>query len=251
VPGLIEVVTAGTSAPGERHQGLTVGKVAIKTWPGQPLDPFSEHSGVRWIHADAWVPFQASTFVTPAFPGYISGHSTFSRSAAEMLTSFTGSPFFPGGMATYDVPQNAFLRFEQGPSEDVQLQWATYYDAADQAGLSRLWGGIHPPIDDFSGRTAGSQVGKTAWALARKYFDGSILSDPVEVNLATVWPAAATLECQTRRAMYYKLQFSSNLSLPWTDDPAGWQRASDSRITFPLTPVGPKGFYRVLLAPNP
>jgi membrane-associated phospholipid phosphatase len=55
----------------------------------------------------------------------------------------------------------------------VELQWATYFDAADQAGVSRIYGGIHPPIDDASGRRSGYVCGHDAWALANTYFDGS------------------------------------------------------------------------------
>lgn len=54
----------------------------------------------------------------------------------------------------------------------IRLDWATYYDAADQAGQSRLWGGIHIQADDFTGRIIGSQCGKDAWALAERYYDG-------------------------------------------------------------------------------
>jgi len=56
----------------------------------------------------------------------------------------------------------------------VQLQWATYYDAADQAGVSRLYGGIHIAEDDFRGRVMGSQCGKDAWQMANRYWDGSV-----------------------------------------------------------------------------
>ena len=63
--------------------------------------------------------------------------------------------------------------FEAGPSEPVTLRWATYYDAADQAGASRLWGGIHVAPDDFDGRIMGSKVGLAAVELARTYFEGS------------------------------------------------------------------------------
>src|SRR5213076_280535 len=114
-----------------------------------------------------------------------SGHSTFSRSAAEVLTAVTGSPFFPGGIGTFTAPADTGLRFERGPSQDLQLQWGTYYDAADQAGLSRIWGGIHPPIDDFSGRRAGSQTGQDVWALAQKYFDGSY-NPPITVAAGNI-----------------------------------------------------------------
>ncbi len=125
-----------------------------------------------WILATRWVPYQKPTFVTPAFPGFVSGHSTFSRAAAEVLTSMTGSAFFPGGLGEFVIPKGS-LTFEVGPTTDVPLQWATYYDAADQAGLSRLYGGIHIPTDDFAGRRTGSICGKAAWALATQYFDGT------------------------------------------------------------------------------
>ena len=174
-PGLIELVTADTAKAGGRHAGLTVGKVALFAYPGPPTNPTNSHSGVKWVLAQDWTTYQKTTFVSPAFPGYISGHSTFSRAAAEVMTELTGSAWFPGGLGTYDRPVG-ILGTEQGPSASVQLQWGTYYDAADQAGISRLWGGIHPPVDDFSGRRAGSQAGKGAWALARQYFNGSILT---------------------------------------------------------------------------
>jgi uncharacterized protein DUF6851 len=152
-----------------------VGEVAVRTWPGQPADRANEYSGVRWIRAKEWVPYQLNTFVTPAFPGYNSGHSTFSRSAAEVLAAFTGSEFFPGGLGEFVAPKDSFLKFEKGPSEDVRLQWATYFDASDQAGQSRIYGGIHIQADDFTARIAGSQIGREAFLKAKTYFDGSAL----------------------------------------------------------------------------
>ncbi len=172
--GLIEVVTEASSAPGERHAHLSehVGEVTIRSWAGNPGDPETEVGGVDWILATEWVPYQRSTFVTPAFAGYVSGHSTFSRAGAEVLTGFTGSPFFPGGLGEWTIPAGS-LEFEAGPATDIVLQWATFYDAADQAGESRLYGGIHVRADDFAGRTMGAECGTAAWELAQKYFDGS------------------------------------------------------------------------------
>ena len=115
---------------------------------------------MRWILAANWIPYQLPTFVTPAFPGYVSGHSTFSRAAAEVLTAITGSEYFPGGLSGYTIPAGS-LKFEQGPTTDIRLQWATYYDAADQAGQSRLWGGIHV-------RPTTSPVGGSARSAARR-----------------------------------------------------------------------------------
>ena len=115
---------------------------------------------------ERWWPYQRPTFVTPPFAGYVSGHSTFSRAAAEALTRLTGDPFFPGGLAEFTAERNAFLVFEQGPSVDVVLQWATYRDAADQSALSRIWGGIHPPVDDVPGRRMGVAVAERGWTRA-------------------------------------------------------------------------------------
>ncbi|HYY74971.1 MAG TPA: hypothetical protein VE644_01475, partial [Gaiellaceae bacterium] len=127
---------------------------------------------VGWIRAVEWVPYQRPTFVTPAFAGYVSGHSTFSRAAAEVLAAFTGSPYFPGGLAGWTIAAGE-LGHEAGPSRDVTLQWATYFDAADEAAISRLYGGIHISPDDFEGRRIGATCGRAAWALARRYFEGS------------------------------------------------------------------------------
>ena len=173
-PGLVEVITKESSAPGERHAALAdhVGEIAIRTWKGFPEDPTAEASGVGWILAVDWVPYQLPTFVTPAFAGYVSGHSTFSRAAAEVMTAFTGSSYFPGGLYKVPVPAGS-LKVEHGPTTDVTLEWATYFDAADTAGISRLYMGIHISADDFNGRRLGSQCGRDAWALSEKYFEGT------------------------------------------------------------------------------
>ena len=247
IPDLIEVVTSATVASG-RHAGLTPGKIAIVAWPGPPSDPINQHSGVRWIHADSWRPYQRTNFVTPAFPGYISGHSTFSRSAAEILTGITGSPFFPDGLGTHTI---STLGFEKGPSAPLQLQWATYYDAADQAGLSRIWGGIHPPVDDFAGRRAGSQCGREVWALAEKYFDGSVAKTPVAMAMRSLNPTQCELRFNTLRGFYYKLQSTPDLSQSFADDPAGFTRAFDSSLFRVESAAGPRRFYRVITALEP
>ncbi len=172
VPGLIEVVTEVSSSAGERHEGLPTGAIAINAWRGFPKDPKTKTSGVGWIRAVDWVPYQRSTFVTPAFAGYPSGHSTFSRAAAEVMTAFTGDAYFPGGLTSFTVPKGELLH-EEGPTQDTTIQWATYFDAADQAGISRLFMGIHVPSDDVEGRKIGATCGKDAMALALRYFDGT------------------------------------------------------------------------------
>jgi hypothetical protein len=170
-PDLIELITPESSAPGQRHQELGdhVGEVALFAWRGGPDDPETDVSGVAWIRAVEWVPYQRPNFVTPSFAAYVSGHSTFSRAGADLLTAFTGSPYFPGGIGEYTFPAGT-LRHEEGPTADVTLQWATYGDAADEAGRSRIYGGIHVSADDVSGRLMGAECARLAWARAEALF---------------------------------------------------------------------------------
>jgi len=174
VPGVVELITTASSSAGQRHAQLAshVGEIAVRSWQGSPEDPATQASGVGWIRAVEWMPYQRPNFVTPAFAGYVSGHSTFSRAGAEILASITGDEYFPGGLFEWTVDAGTLLH-ENGPTEPVTLQWATYFDAADEAGVSRLYGGIHIAADDFRGRVMGSTLGKYAWTMATLYFDGS------------------------------------------------------------------------------
>ena len=195
IPDKVELITAETIAVGGRHRNVfvnanqnedgnfllnfydfqLVGKIAIKAWNHEPNDPENEVSGTDWILAQNWVPFQNDNFVTPAFAAYVSGHSTFSRAAAEVMTLFTGDPYFPGGLGEKQFDTH-FLEFENGPSRPVPLQWATYYDAADEAGISRLWGGIHIPADDFAGRIMGASIGAEAYRFSvANLFEANLL----------------------------------------------------------------------------
>ncbi len=172
VPGRIELVKEGDSLAGGFNEN--VGKMKLFTWRGPDyiINPNIDEAGVGWILAEDWWPYQRPSFVTPPFAGYVSGHSTFSRAGAEILTKLTGTEFFPGGMGTFDITKNEFLVFEEGPSQDFQLRWATYRDASDQCSLSRIWGGIHVPVDDIPGRIIGEKIGLEAFVFGEKYFSG-------------------------------------------------------------------------------
>ncbi|MEL6251954.1 MAG: DUF6851 domain-containing protein [Bacteroidota bacterium] len=171
-PGLVELVRAGDPLEGIQQQNI--GKIKIKAWRGPDfiLDPDTSTAGVGWILGENWWPYQRPSFVTPNFAGYVSGHSTYSRAASEVLTMFTGDPFFPGGVGEFVAKKDEFLVFEDGPSQDIILQWATYRDASDQTSLSRIWGGIHPPADDIPGRLIGEKVGLDAFTKAKNLFQG-------------------------------------------------------------------------------
>lgn len=172
IENYIEVVESGDALAGVGDEN--VGKIKIYAWKGHGhiADPETDVAGVDWILAENWWPYQKHSFVTPPFAGYTSGHSAFSRAGAEILTMLTGDEYFPGGIGEFTAAQNQFLGFEDGPSVDVTLQWATYRDASDEASLSRIWGGIHPPVDDVPGRLLGLQAGQKAFARAEQYFNG-------------------------------------------------------------------------------
>ena len=186
MPGYIEIVDSLDPLAGIAYEN--VGKIKLYTWKGHDYinDPFTDVAGVGWILGENWWPYQRPTFVTPPFAGFVSGHSTFSRAAAGILEKITGSPYFPGGLGEFTAIENEFLHFEEGPSTTITLQWASYRDAADQCSLSRIWGGIHPPVDDIPGRMIGGQIGDLCFNKADSIFSisqasisSSVLSDTI------------------------------------------------------------------------
>lgn len=184
--GFIEIVEPDD--PLVNQDPANEGKIKLFTWRGHDYidDTEVDQAGVGWILAENWWPYQRPTFVTPPFAGFVSGHSTYSRAAAEVMTMMTGSAYFPGGMGEFIAKKNEFLVFEEGPSQDVVLQWATYRDASDQCSLSRIWGGIHPPADDIPGRLIGEKVGVDAYDFAVPYFSGK--SNPVNNEDSIIYP---------------------------------------------------------------
>lgn len=173
IPGNIELVTKKDplAGPDKEH----VGKIKIKSWRGPDAieNTHKDIAGVGWILAENWWPYQRYTFITPPFAGYVSGHSTYSVAAAEILTQITGDEYFPGGLGSVTIGTD-FLEFEDGPSHPVVLQWATYHDAANETCLSRIWGGIHPPCDDMQGRKMGMKVAGKALEHANLYYKGKV-----------------------------------------------------------------------------
>jgi uncharacterized protein DUF6851/vanadium-dependent haloperoxidase-like protein len=132
----------------------------VRAWGGP-------YQGTRLMDGAAWLPYQAPTFPTPPFPEYSSGHSTFSAAGAEILRLFTGSDRF-GGSVTFPAGSS---KFEAGavPDSDLTLRWATFSEAANQAGMSRRFGGIHFEQGDLDGRATGRAVARLAWAKALAY----------------------------------------------------------------------------------
>jgi hypothetical protein len=136
---------------------------SVRAWGGP-------YRGTQVIRGEDWFPYQGATFPTPPFPEYSSGHSTFSAAGAEILRLFTGSDRFENSV-TFPAGSS---RIEPGatPAQDLTLSWSTFKEAADQAGLSRRYGGIHFEHADLDGRAAGRLVAQQAWAKATGYFTG-------------------------------------------------------------------------------
>ena len=127
--------------------------------------------GTQTIPGEEWFPYQATTFPTPPFPEYSSGHSNFSAAGAEILRLFTGKDRF-GASVTFPAGS---ANFEPGivPATDITLRWANFSDAAAQAGLSRRYGGIHFEQGDIDARETGRLAARSAWAKALTYFEGT------------------------------------------------------------------------------
>jgi len=142
---------------------------------GQQITAWRPFHGAQTFDGALWIPYQTSTFPTPPFPEYISGHSTFSAAGAQILRLFTHSDKF-GDSVTFAVGSS---NTEPGltPKQPVTLSWATFTDAANQAGISRRYGGIHFELADLVGRATGRLVADQAWKRALTFIKGKSEDD--------------------------------------------------------------------------
>ena len=147
---------------------LQRGKI-IQAWGGP-------YQGPSYIKGEDWIPYRPPTTRPHRLPSTPQGNSTFSGAAAEVLTGFTGRGNFelkvtiPAGSSKVE-PKTAT---QPGvPAKPITLSWTNFRYAAEQAGLSRQYGGVHFEHGDKDAREAGSRVGKNAWAKALTYFNGT------------------------------------------------------------------------------
>jgi hypothetical protein len=143
----------------ERYKGQM-----ITSWLG-PKKGYGKVPGERWL------PYQALNVVTPGFPEYVSGHSTFSAAGRAVINQFFGTDNFN---AKVTLPAGS-SKIEPGvtPAKPVVLSWKTLDAMADQAGMSRRYGGIHFESGDQQGRALGALTGLDVWQTAQKYFKGT------------------------------------------------------------------------------
>jgi hypothetical protein len=142
---------------------------------GRQIEAWRPFQGTHAFDGSLWIPYQMTSFPTPPFPEYISGHSTFSAAGARILELFTHSEIF-GDSVTFPSGSS---KTEPGltPKREVTLFWATFTDAANQAGISRRYGGIHFELADLVGRATGRLVADQAWKKALSFIQGESEDD--------------------------------------------------------------------------
>jgi hypothetical protein len=167
------IMDAGIASWDDKRAFDSVRPITAIRWlfQGQQIQAWGgPGKGTVTMDGSQWLPYQPSTFPTPPFPEYASGHSTFSAAGAEILKDFTGSDNF-GDSVTFPAGSSVI---EPGitPSAPVTLSWPTFSAAADEAGISRRYGGIHFEQGDLDGRSLGRLVADSAWTKANLYFLG-------------------------------------------------------------------------------
>ena len=135
----------------------------IRAWAGPGR-------GTQFIFGERWLPYLA----TPPFGEYTSGHTGFSAASADILMRFMGTDDYNASV-TFGPGSS---RIESGvtPKQRTVLSWATFSEAADQAGLSRRLGGIHFEDADIRSRIMGRQVAMQVWEKAQSHWDGTAKS---------------------------------------------------------------------------
>jgi hypothetical protein len=176
------LLDAGITAWDAKRQWNSVRPITAVRWleKGQLVQAWGgPYQGTKTIRGEDWLPYQRANFVTPSFPEYLSGHSTFSAAAAMLLKSATGSDTFgmpvtiPAGSSTVEPRTDS----QPGvPAAPVTVSWKSFTAAADQAGISREYGGIHFNDGDFEARQAGEDIGLQAWSKAKTYFNGKAIA---------------------------------------------------------------------------
>lgn len=137
---------------------------AVTDWRGIPL------------LGSAWQPYQNPKALTPNFPDVPSGHSTFSAAASGVIRELLGSNLFGASVTFNDADSRFDSRGFDGVSgiaAPISLNWDTLSGAAEEAGFSRLLGGIHFSDGNWKGLMMGTQVAALTTAKLQDLFDGN------------------------------------------------------------------------------
>ncbi len=181
----------------------TIGTDAVTGETGFVIDAWSPDAGTQTILAENFLTYQTpGSDPSPPFAEYTSGHSSFSAAGAEILRLFTDSDAFDASI-TFQPGES---RFEAGitPISVLTLTWDTFTEAADEAGLSRIYGGIHFDDGDLNGRSLGRAVGNEVWDQVQAFANGATtinlefslvqLSASLEIGVVVVDDATGTID---------------------------------------------------------
>jgi hypothetical protein len=195
------------------------GKI-IQAWGGP-------YKGPSYIRGEDWIPYRPPNDPAPPFAEYASGHSTFSMAAAEVLTGFTGRGNFelqvtiPAGSSKVE-PKTAT---QPGvPAQPITLSWTNFQYAANQAGLSRQYGGVHFEHGDKDARAAGAKVGDNAWAKAVTYFNGTAI--PITTTTTTTTSTTTTTIAPTTTEVPTTTETPTTTAAPTTEAPTSTTEAT-------------------------
>lgn len=130
----------------------------IKAWGGKG-------KGMIEMDGKQWRPYSPETFLCPPFPSYVSGHSTISGGCGEALKIWTGSDKF-GSSA--ELVAGAMTE-PDNLGETIILEFPTFTETAEMAGISRVLGGYHIQADNVAGLELGRNVAKEVWRFYKKH----------------------------------------------------------------------------------
>jgi uncharacterized protein DUF6851/vanadium-dependent haloperoxidase-like protein len=212
---------AGTSLDGNAKLFFALANglldASIATWQAKRVqDTVRPITYIRWLYAgkkikgwggpgkgivtedgSAWIPYQELSVVTPPFAEYTSGHSAFSGAASQVFVDFAGTDTFKSALSVTIPAGSSKIEPNLVPSTDITLNFKSFTDAANQAGLSRRFGGIHFQQSDEQGRTLGHQIGDAAWAKALTYFNGTAVIPTTTTSTTTTAPTTTVAPTTT------------------------------------------------------
>lgn len=165
--------------PIQKIRQYEYGNAINQAWNSQTLGQF-------------WLPYQELNFVTPPFPDFVSGHSTFSSSSAKILcyllesdminlsnpVSNIGilqylSPILNNNTANFSLnnffvlPKTSTIQTGVVPTTSVNLKWVCWTEMARSSGKSRIYGGIHVESSNQGGLYLGSMIGDSIWNMLK------------------------------------------------------------------------------------
>ena len=134
--------------------------------------------------------YSPANFVTPPFPGYVSGHSAISGACAQMLKHFTGNDHcgLTESRTAGEITEQGFsceiMQAMHGKplaemiggealTCDITLQLPTFTEVGELAGISRVLGGYHIQADNVAGLKLGREVSDYLWPKFQQYYDGT------------------------------------------------------------------------------